>query len=147
MNTERRILIIEDNPDDEELLMRELRKAGLQRHIRTIHDGKKALEFLNDENTECEDLAAVFLDLKLPRLHGLRILEAIRRDERLQNLPVIVMTSSNLPEELEKCRELGVSCYVQKPLTFSSFAKAFADSFQATRDAISETAHVGLADD
>ena len=143
MNNERRILIIEDNPDDEELLMLQLRKAGLERHIQAIHDGRKALEFLTDEQTKCEEVAAVFLDLKLPRVHGLKILEAIRNDERLRNLPVIVMTSSNLPEELEKCRELGVSCYVQKPLTFSSFAKAFADSFHAHRT-MAETGHIGL---
>ena len=127
--------MIEDNPDDEALLMRQLKRAELEKHVKVIHDGGKALDYLTDERSRCEDLAAVFLDLKLPTLGGLKILEAIRADDRLRDLPVIVMTSSNAPEELEKCRELGVSCYVSKPLTFSSFAKAFADTFHARRTA------------
>ncbi len=131
--TERRILIIEDNPDDEALLLRQLKKAGLEKHIKVINDGGKAFEYLTNERNRCEGLAAVFLDLKLPTMTGLKILEAIREEARLQNIPIIVMTSSNSPEELERCHELGVSCYVRKPLTFSTFAKAFADSFHAQR--------------
>jgi two-component system, response regulator len=125
--------MIEDNPDDEALLLRQLKKAELDEHIQVIHDGAKALAYLTTERNKCEDLAAVFLDLKLPSLSGLKILEAVRGDERLRNIPVIVMTSSNNPEELDRCRELGVSCYVSKPMTFSSFAKAFADTYHARR--------------
>ncbi len=125
--------MIEDNSDDEALLLRQLKKAKIERHIKVIHDGGKALEYLMDERFKCEDLAAIFLDLKLPTIDGLRILEAIRAESRFHKVPVIVMTSSNGPEELEKCRELGVSAYVNKPVTFSSFAKAFADSFENMR--------------
>jgi two-component system, response regulator len=128
-----RILIIEDNPDDEALLMRQLKKADLHGHIKAIHDGGKALTYLTEEQDPRNGLAAIFLDLHLPKISGLKLLEAIKSDERTQHIPVIVMTSSNAPEELERCRELGVSCYVQKPLTFSSFAKAFADTFHAQR--------------
>ena len=133
MKSPRQILMIEDNSDDEALLLRQLKKAKLERHIRVIHDGGKALEYLMDERFKCEDLAAIFLDLRLPTIDGLRILEAIKSEGRLQNVPVVVMTSSNAPEELEKCHELGVSSYINKPVTFSSFAKAFADTFQAKR--------------
>ena len=133
MKTPRHILMIEDNPDDEALLLRQLKKAELERHIKVIHDGGKALEYLMDERFKCEDLAAIFLDLHLPTIDGLRILEAIKSEVRLQNVPVVVMTSSNAPEELEKCHELGVSSYINKPVTFSSFAKAFADTFQNRR--------------
>lgn len=128
-----RILIIEDNPDDEALLMRQLKKADLEKHVFSINDGKKALDYLMDERRKGEHLSAIFLDLKLPRLGGLDLLKAIRSNERIRHLPIIIMTSSNEPEQLEKCRELGVACYVQKPLTFSSFAKAFADTFHARR--------------
>jgi two-component system response regulator len=128
-----RILIVEDNPDDEELLMRQLVKAELHEHVRVIRDGGKALKFLMNDRGEGEELAAVFLDLKLPTVGGLALLKAIRVDERTRHLPVIVMTSSNSPEEMEQCRELGVACYVSKPLTFSSFAKAFTDVFEARR--------------
>ena len=136
MKNPRHILMIEDNSDDEALLLRQLKKAKLERlerHIRVIHDGGKALEYLMDERFKCEDLAAIFLDLRLPTIDGLRILEAIKSEGRLQNVPVVVMTSSNAPEELEKCHELGVSSYINKPVTFSSFAKAFADTFQNRR--------------
>ena len=133
MKSPRQILMIEDNSDDEALLLRQLKKAKLERHIRVIHDGGKALEYLMDERFKCEDLAAIFLDLHLPTIEGLRILEAIKSEGRLQNIPVVVMTSSNSPEELEKFHELGVSSYIYKPVTFSSFAKAFADTFQTKR--------------
>ena len=133
MKSPRQILMIEDNSDDEALLLRQLKRAKLERHIRVIHDGGKALEYLMDERFKCEDLAAIFLDLRLPTIDGLRILEAIKSEGRLQNVPVVIMTSSNSPEELEKCRELGVSSYINKPVTFSSFAKAFADTFQDRR--------------
>ena len=125
-----RILIIEDNPDDEALVLRELEKADMAEHVLVIRDGAKALRFLSAENFASEEFAAVFLDLKLPNVSGLKVLETIRHQERTRALAVIVMTSSNSPEELDRCRQLGVSCYVSKPLTFSSFAKAFADSFQ-----------------
>ena len=125
-----RILIIEDNPDDEALVLRELKKADMDEHVLVIRDGAKALRFLSAENFASEEFAAVFLDLKLPNVSGLEVLETIRDQERTRALAVIVMTSSNSPEELDRCRQLGVSCYVSKPLTFSSFAKAFADSFQ-----------------
>ncbi len=134
MNTPKRILIIEDNPDDEALLLRQLKKAELDRHIQVINDGGEALNFLTGKQFKCEELAAVFLDLRLPRIDGLKILEVINSDRRLRSIPVIVMTSSNSPEELDKCRELGVAAFVQKPLTFSSFAKAFADTFHARRE-------------
>jgi two-component system response regulator len=127
----RQILIIEDNADDQTLLLRQLKKAGLGQHIKVITDGGQALSYLTDTRLICEDLAAIFLDLKLPNVSGLRLLEAIRTEERLNNIPVIVMTSSNSPEDLAECRSLGVYSFVQKPLTFSSFAKAFADTFHA----------------
>jgi CheY-like chemotaxis protein len=131
MKPPRQILMIEDNSDDEALLLRQLKKAKIERHVKVIHDGGKALEYLMDERFKCEDLAAIFLDLNLPTIDGLRILEAIKSESRFQKIPVIVMTSSNSPEVLEKCRELGVSSFVSKPVTFSSFAKAFADSVYA----------------
>jgi CheY-like chemotaxis protein len=137
--TFRRILIVEDNPDDEVLLLRQLKKAEFDKHVKVIRDGKKAIEYLTDENFKCEDITTVFLDLNLPRIHGLEILERIRSVERLRDLTVIVLTSSNSPEELERCRELGVAAYVAKPLTLSTFAKAFADTYRARREATETT--------
>ena len=131
MKPERRILIVEDNPDDETLLLRQLKKAQLEKHVRVIHNGTRAIAYVKNPQFECESVAAIFLDLKLPGASGLEVLREIRADQRLQRVPVIVMTSSNSPEELEECRELGIAFFVQKPLTFASFAKAFADLFHA----------------
>src|ERR1700761_1661743 len=114
MSSPARILIVEDNPDDEALLMRQLKKAGLHEHVRAIHDGRKALTFLTTKQAENENLAAIFLDLHLPGVDGLDLLEAIRADQRICDIPVIVMTSSNSPEELDRCKRLGVANYVQK---------------------------------
>ena len=74
-----RILIIEDNPDDEALVLRELKKADMDEHVLVIRDGAKALRFLSAENFASEEFAAVFLDLKLPNVSGLKVLETIRR--------------------------------------------------------------------
>lgn len=122
-----RILIVEDNSDDGELLMRQLKKAQLGEQVRVIKDGRLALEFLSEPDSE--HLIALFLDLKLPSVSGLELLEKIRRQDRIQNLPVIIMTSSNSPKDLQKCQDLGVSSYVQKPITVAAFTKAVADIF------------------
>jgi len=133
-----RILIIEDNPEDEALLLRQIRKAQLDGQVRVIADGNPALNYLTDAKYRCEDLVAVFLKLNLPTGGGgIKLLEAIRGADRLKHLPVIVMTSSNAREELDKCRALGVSAYVSKPVSFSAFVKAVADSFHFRRDSIS----------
>ena len=125
-----RILIVEDNLDDVELLMRQLKKANLAEHVMVISDGRLALEFLT--LSESEHLVALFLDLKLPSLDGLQLLAKIREHEKVQNLPVIVMTSSNSAEDLQKCKELRVLSYVQKPVTFEAFRKAVANTFHRT---------------
>ncbi len=126
-----RILIVEDNPDDEALLMRQLQKAQLDQHVRVISDGQAALDYLTDGHSAGENLVAIFLDLNLPSLSGLQLLERVKTHDGLKHLPVIVMTSSNAPSDLEKCQKLGVSCYVQKPVTFTTFTKAVADSFHS----------------
>jgi len=133
MKNLRQILIIEDNADDQALLLRQLKKAGLGQHIKVIPDGREALAYLTNEQFVREDLSAIFLDLKLPKVSGLKVLETIRSHERLHAIPVIVMTSSNSPEDLDQCRNFGVYSFVQKPLAFSSFAKAFADTFHTRR--------------
>jgi CheY-like chemotaxis protein len=134
MQNVKRLLIIEDNSDDVALLLHELKKVRLERYVKVIRDGGEALDYLTDELFKCNELVAVFLDLKLPTIDGLTILEAIRANDHLQHLSVVVMTSSNAPEILQKCRELGVAGFVPKPLTYFSFRKAFADTFHSKRN-------------
>lgn len=125
-----KVLVIEDNPDDRELLLRQLRKSGLGEHVKFISDGKEALDFLiGPDAPNADDLIVILLDLRLPSLSGLELLRRLRAHPRFQSLPVTVMTSSNNPSDLEECRRLNVVHYVNKPVTFSSFSKAVADVF------------------
>jgi CheY-like chemotaxis protein len=122
-----RILVIEDNEDDECLLLRILRQSRLGSHVDVVRDGKKALDHLTHDEAKIEDLIVVFLDLNIPSIHGLQLLAMIRAHDRLSHLPVIVMTSSNSPDDINECRRLGVVSYVQKPVSLANFSKAIAD--------------------
>jgi len=126
-----RVVVIEDNADDRELLLRQLRKSGMASHVKFIDNGQEALDFLINPRDPAliDELIAVFLDLKLPSLDGLELLRRLRADERLKKLPVIVMTSSNDPKDVEECRRLKVTSYVPKPVSFTTFSKAVADVF------------------
>jgi CheY-like chemotaxis protein len=126
-----RVVVIEDNADDRELLLRQLRKSGMDSHVKFIANGQEALDFLTNPKSPfiVEELIAIFLDLKLPSLNGLELLRRLRAHEKLKNLPVIVMTSSNDPKDVEECRRLKVTSYVAKPISFTTFSKAVADVF------------------
>ena len=130
-----RVLVIEDNADDRELLLRQLKKSGMENHVKFIDDGKQALDFLVRQPTPglVDSLIAIFLDLKLPSLGGLDLLRQLRAEERYRTLPVIVMTSSNNPSDIEECRRLKVTSYVPKPVSFTTFSKAVADVFHLPR--------------
>lgn len=124
-----RVIVVEDNPDDSELLLRQLRKSGMDTHVKFISNGQEALDFIVGKITAPRELIAIFLDLKLPSLSGLELLRRLRQRDDFRQTPVIVMTSSNDPADLEECRRLSVSNYVSKPVTFTSFSKAVADVF------------------
>ncbi len=128
MKHDKRILIIEDDADDEALLVRQLKQTEFAWLLHIVRDGGQALSYLTDERFKCGDFAAVFLDLRLPSINGLAILGVIRSSEHLKHLPVIVMTAASSPKDFARCRELGVSIFVEKPLTFSSFTQALADA-------------------
>jgi two-component system response regulator len=130
-----RVLVVEDNADDRELLLRQLRKSGMDTHVRFISDGQEALEFLTRPRAAslADELIAIFLDLRLPSVSGLELLRRLRVHDSLQDIPVIVMTSSNDPNDLAECRRLKVTNYVSKPVTFTSFSKAVADVFHLPR--------------
>jgi len=131
-----KVLVIEDNADDRELLMRQLRKSGLGEHVKFISDGKEALDLLTGpEAPPPNDLIIILLDLRLPSLSGLELLRRLRALPRFHSLPVTVMTSSNDPRDLEECRRLNVVNYLNKPVTFDSFSKAVADIFHPPKTA------------
>ena len=107
-----------------------LKNARLNSIVEVVRDGKDALIRLTHSEAQVEELLAIFLDLNLPTIHGLDLLRMIRSEAHLADLPVIVMTSSNSPEDLEECRKLNVVGYIAKPISLSNFTKAIADVFQ-----------------
>ncbi len=111
-----RVLLVEDNPDDEFLAMWVLRKVGLKR-VSVARDGREALDLLSDAaggEGGVPDL--VILDLRLPRIDGIEVLKRIREDARTSDLPVLVLTSSEDAGDKESCRRLGIIDYCYKPL-------------------------------
>jgi CheY-like chemotaxis protein len=123
------ILLVEDNPDDEALTLRALRKANVRNEVVVAHDGVEALEYLLGRNAPSRPGVAllpqvVLLDLKLPRVDGLEVLRRLRENERTRFLPVVILTSSNEEEDRIAGYKLGANSYVRKPVEFAQFAEA-----------------------
>jgi len=125
-----RILIIEDNIDDQLLLSRQLSQAKLSENVMFISDGLQALKLIESTGEIGETgLIAIFLDLELPQINGVQLLQRLRHHSGAELFPVIIMTSSNDPADLEACNKLNVTGYVQKPVTYQSFSHAIANLF------------------
>ncbi|MCJ7818393.1 MAG: response regulator [Syntrophales bacterium] len=123
------ILLVEDNPYDAELTTRALRSKGLANKLLSFADGVEALDFLfgTGEYTG-RNLAVrpkvILLDLKLPRINGLEVLEKIRADERTKTIPVVILTSSQEESDIVRGYHLGVNSYMVKPVDFDKFFQA-----------------------
>jgi len=122
----RQILVVEDNADDSFLLTRQLARAHFDDCVTVIGNGQDAFDFL--QHTTAIPLA-VFLDLRLPGMSGTQLLEKIRQEPRLRDVPVIVMTGSVDPRDVEECSRLGVTAYLPKPVTLTTFIKTVAHLF------------------
>lgn len=127
--SERYILLVEDNPDDEELTLLSLRKNNLAHEIVVVRDGVEAIEYLfgtgQYANRDVQQVPTVILlDLKLPKLDGLGVLKRLRADERTRNLPVVVLTSSSQDADVIASYNLGANSYVRKPVEFGAFVEA-----------------------
>jgi CheY-like chemotaxis protein len=124
----KRILLVEDNPNDAELTLEALAEHNLANDVEWVHDGEEALDYLfcrgKFEGGSCNDLAVVLLDLKLPKVDGLEVLRAIKSTESLKLVPVVVLTSSREEKDLVESYELGVNAYVVKPVDFGEFMSA-----------------------
>lgn len=128
-NKEVEIIIVEDDPNDQELVMRVFRKHNLVNKLLLMKDGVEALDFLFGRNG-CADNGnickpkVIFLDLKMPRIDGLEVLRRIKEDKRTSQIPVVILTGSKEERDLKSSYALGVNSYVTKPLKFEQFATA-----------------------
>jgi two-component system response regulator len=123
------ILLVEDNPNDEALTLRALRKANVKNAIVVARDGVEALDYLFATGAHAgrdpSDIPQlVLLDIKLPKLDGLEVMRRIREDERTKLLPVVILTSSNEEIDLVRGYSLGCNSYIRKPVDFTHFAEA-----------------------
>lgn len=123
------ILLVEDNPDDEALTLRALRRANVANEVIVARDGAEALERLFGTGAPGADAGrllpqVVLLDLKLPKVDGLEVLRRIRADARTRLLPVVILTSSNEERDRVRGYALGANSYVRKPVDFVQFADA-----------------------
>jgi len=123
------ILLVEDQPDDEKLTIRALRKSNLANPIAVARDGVEALDFLFARGDFADRAdkpvpTLIILDLKLPKLDGLAVLRALRADRRTRLIPVVVMTSSKEESDVVASYELGANSYIRKPVDFGEFLKA-----------------------
>jgi two-component system response regulator len=126
--SEKVILLVEDNPSDEALTLRALKKNNISNDIVVVRDGAEALDYLLTPQTRPAGARAlpqlVLLDLNLPKIGGLEVLRRIRADEVTKLLPVVILTSSDQEEDIVSGYRLGANGYVRKPVDFVQFAEA-----------------------
>lgn len=121
------IMIVEDNSDDEELTLHALKRVNLVNHIHVARDGAEALEYVfgrgnNPTLNHAPDL--IFLDLKLPKVDGMEVLQRLKTDPRTHRIPVIMLTSSREERDVIESYELGVNSYIVKPVDFEQFTES-----------------------
>jgi two-component system response regulator len=113
------ILLIEDNADDEQLTLRAMRQSEVPNIIRVARDGVEAIDYLFGDNAKLPDL--ILMDLKLPKISGLEVLERVRKEPSARRLPIVVLTSSDEERDILECYRLGANSYVRKPVDFDEF--------------------------
>jgi CheY-like chemotaxis protein len=129
MASERPILLVEDNPDDEALTLRAFNKNRIANEVIVARDGVEALDYLFGTGSHAgRDLsvapAVVLLDLKLPRVDGLEVLRRVRADARTNLLPVVILTTSREQQDIYEAYQLGANSYIRKPVDFEKFIYA-----------------------
>ncbi|MET0555405.1 MAG: response regulator [Vicinamibacteria bacterium] len=124
----KRILLVDDSPQDTEMALHALREYQLANEVVALRDGAEALDYLYRREAFAgrtdPDPAVILLDLKMPRVDGLEVLRQLKNDPLLKIIPVVIMTSSREEQDLVKSYQLGVNAYVVKPLDFHEFVEA-----------------------
>ena len=129
MEDKKIVMLVEDNPDDEALTLRALKKNNILNEVIVARDGSEALDYLlgsagKAPRIRLDQLAVVLLDLKLPKVNGLEVLRRLRADPRTKRLPIVILTSSKEEKDLVGAYDSGANSYVQKPVEFAEFVKA-----------------------
>lgn len=123
--TSQTILLVEDNPDDQALTLRSLKRNNILSEVRVVSDGAEALDYLLPADGTHEELPGlILLDLHLPKVDGLEVLRRIRAEERTKIIPVVVLTSSREQEDILGSYRDGANAYVRKPVLFADFSEA-----------------------
>ncbi len=132
-NNEIEIILVEDNPDDAALVIRALKKNNLANNLIHLKDGVEALDFIFGEGKYADqgpgnlNPKLILLDLKMPRINGIEVLEKVKSDPRTKIFPVVVLTSSAEDPDIKRCYDLGANSYIVKPVEFENFHKAVSD--------------------
>ncbi|MBI5303973.1 MAG: response regulator [Chloroflexi bacterium] len=128
METLRRILLVEDDPKDIELMLNALGEYNLANEVVVARDGVEALNYLYRREIFAQrpegKPAVILLDLKMPKLDGIQVLRQLKSDEQMRSVPVVILTSSRTARDLDDCYQLGVNAYVVKPVRFTEFVLA-----------------------
>lgn len=124
------ILLIEDDPNDAEMIMRALKKRGIENNLIHVEDGAAAAELLFGADSAHPKPGLprlIILDLSMPKIDGADVLETIKTSERTRGIPVVVLTSSREESDLKRCYELGVNSYIVKPVDFMEFSNTISN--------------------
>ncbi len=125
MNDLKKILLVEDDPNDVELTLTALKSNNLANEVVVANDGQEALDYLYRRGNYSERTSGnpvvILLDLKLPKINGLQVLKQLKSDESLKAIPICVLSSSRESKDLEECYKLRVNAYVVKPVKFNDF--------------------------
>jgi two-component system, response regulator len=123
------VLLVEENIDDAELAIRELKKHKVGNNLLHLKDGEEALDFIfaTGKFTGVKNIQylpkVILLDIQMPKVNGMEVLEKIKADERTKAIPVVILTSSNQSPDIKKCYNLGVNSYIVKPVDFENYSK------------------------
>ncbi len=120
------VVIVEDDPNDAELIMRVFRKHNMVNKIVLLKDGAEALDFFFGSRAN-DHPKVVLLDLKLPKVNGIEVLQRLKSEERTKDIPVVVLTSSAEGQDVKDAYKYGVNSYVTKPIRFEEFANAVSE--------------------
>jgi len=144
-NTEPPVLLVEDNPDDVLITKRAWEKGSISNTLIDLSDGEQALKFLRKQGkySDVPTPCLILLDLKMPRVDGFAVLETMKSDNSLKNIPVLILTSSEREQDIERANKLGCEKYIVKPVSFEGFLKEVAE-IKSLLLSIKERAHSTL---